>query len=118
MNKIKIILSFFSGDFTKEDISKILGINSDNISNSSITWTKCWEFKPSEKYIEDEISIVVNKLFNKKSQIHKITNDSELAISGFLYSPGSIGIHINKSTLKKICELNIPLDFDIYDLSE
>ena len=117
-NEINIKLSYFEGDYSKEEINNILGICSDDTSSSEVKWMKCWKYNPKVKLIENEFENVVNDLYNKRDQILRITNESELSISGCLYTTGSIGIHFKKDVLQKLGELNIPLDIDIYDLSE
>jgi hypothetical protein len=118
MNKIKIKLTFLKGEFTEKEISDYLHLESDHSKYPEIIWIKSWDFSPDEKYIEKELSEILNILVEKKNQINEISNEAELSLSGSFKSSGSIGIHIDTTTIQKMSELNIPFDIDIYDLSE
>ena len=113
MNKIKIKLTFFKGELTEKEISDSLNLEPDHSNNPEIIWGKAWDFSPDEKYIENELSEILNILVEKKNQINEISNQAELSLSGSFKSSGSIGIHIDAITIQKMSELNIPFDIDI-----
>lgn len=116
---------------TLDDISNKLGFkhnhrsfNFSDIRKSSkkpygIT---SWDYKSSldeQAPIAEHIESLVNELYPYKSQILAIGNEIDISygmsVTGNM--PNEYECHINKDTIRKLAEMRISLDFDMYFLN-
>lgn len=101
------------GDVKREDPA---GINPPLLHDQNY-WVLRTENPGSES--EELLDLLLAKLRPKSKEILELSKKTNLEISifGSVYH-SQVGIHLSKSQLKELADLNIELDFDIYSLEE
>lgn len=69
----------------------------------------------NEIYIHNHIKYVIDIIYNKKNIIYDLSKKYYCGINCVgKYYPPTFGMHLDVDLIKKIYELNVPVDFDIY----
>ena len=82
-----------------------------------------WELRsPAESSLtpEDQLHALLPLLENYKTQIHEVSEKFEAGICcyAYYYEDFTPGIHLSEDTIRRLADLRLSIDFDLYFLGE
>ncbi len=129
-NEISASLCIY-GPTSKEEVGELINLENSNFkkkgefANDENTykvgvdrWCYCSDLSKNSS-IEDHITYILNKLNPYSSLIVDLSKKYDVQISfGIYYYDFSAGIFITKENSKRLSELNVDIDFDMYYLGK